>query len=528
MNMPATRIGSRRRRANKERRMNVAAVGKRRKVDRTIVQAGLRLGTEKSIGVGDCVRHPDNRVPTAEAIRERADSFIRDGQLEPIVVRQLEDGRYQIVSGETRWLAAKLLDWDTILGRVADVGDSEALELLAAFNAQRKDLNPIEKAQLIRRLCEPKTEGGAGLTREEAGKLYGFQTASAASNLVRLLELPKKWQTLVASGELPESHARSVLTLVKIPAALEAVWDDLSERDEQRSRKDFERTIFWELDRHTRAFTGQVATTIPGQRYPSYEKVAVKLNDENRARLAVVTVLRDGKSIEVATNVKAFDELQSAAVLEKRKRKEQGNSKKVESQNSLSPADKQQQFEKRIARWRHAWMTDIVASGLATNPEIAARLILVLFRNPIDSARARNSGMPGESWSAESLTDQFRSNAKLNEAECGRQLVADCISVVSSERDHDRPLLDAELLQLLMGQLRRDFASEWINLQMPAKDRLNEFFGLFESDRLVELGKELGVHLGEAKTKAAKIQLLTTRERLLPLPKILQDKRGKR
>lgn len=185
-----------------------------------IAQPVTIAGNVQMLAVTQLTRHPDNRQPSEAAIAAVAESLRTEGQIEPLIVRPLsgESQSYQIVSGETRWLAAQRLGWDSIACDVVALDDAAALRVLAAANAARQDLDPLAKARLIVRLCDPIESGGSGLTREQAAKMFDLQSGGAASNLVRLLELPEAWHGPIERGDLPQSFARALLPLLALGA----------------------------------------------------------------------------------------------------------------------------------------------------------------------------------------------------------------------------------------------------------------------------------------------------------------------
>lgn len=202
----------------------VASVSSAITIDATIIQVPLQR----------LVRHDANRVPTEEAIAAMAASLATHGQLEPIVVRDhdvLGTDLWQVLSGETRWRAAERLGWRTIAARVAQGCDNAAaLVCLAAANATRRDLTTIEKAKLIKQLCMPAAEGGAGLSREAAGQVY-YLSSSGASNLIRLLDAPEAWQDRLDNPDFPVHQAtvREIAKCAGLPdvlAALEELWTE--------------------------------------------------------------------------------------------------------------------------------------------------------------------------------------------------------------------------------------------------------------------------------------------------------------
>ena len=146
-----------------------------------------------------------------EELERLADSILRHGVLQPIVVRRRGAGddtaaEYELVVGERRWRAAQLAGLDTIPAVVADLAPRQRLEVALVENVQRHDLNPIELALAFRSLAE----GGA--TQEEIGGRVGLDRSSVANHL-RLLELPRDLQEEVENGEISFGHAKVLLSL---------------------------------------------------------------------------------------------------------------------------------------------------------------------------------------------------------------------------------------------------------------------------------------------------------------------------
>ena len=145
------------------------------------------------------------------ALYELAESIKAQGIMQPILVRQLHDGpnagKYEIIAGERRSRAAKLAGLDTVPVLVRDVPNEAAAAMALIENIQREDLNPLEEAQGLQRLVKE-----FGLTHEQAAQAVG-RSRSAASNLLRLLNLTEAVQTLLMAGDLDMGHARALLTL---------------------------------------------------------------------------------------------------------------------------------------------------------------------------------------------------------------------------------------------------------------------------------------------------------------------------
>jgi ParB family chromosome partitioning protein len=140
-----------------------------------------------------------------EGIGALAESIRARGLLQPIVVRALPGGSYELVAGERRLRAAQMIDLETIPAIVRETEESERLELALIENMAREDLNPVEEARACATLVED-----LGITKEELGRRVGRSRASI-SNLVRLLDLPDEALGLIEQGQLSEGHGRGIL-----------------------------------------------------------------------------------------------------------------------------------------------------------------------------------------------------------------------------------------------------------------------------------------------------------------------------
>jgi len=141
------------------------------------------------------------------SLQELAASIEKQGLMQPILVRPIERGRYEIIAGERRWRAAKIAGLAEIPVLVRDVPDSAALAMGLIENIQREDLNPLEEAGGVQRLV---TE--FKLTHQEAADAIG-RSRTATTNLLRLLNLQKPVQGLLFDGKLEMGHARALLAL---------------------------------------------------------------------------------------------------------------------------------------------------------------------------------------------------------------------------------------------------------------------------------------------------------------------------
>jgi ParB family transcriptional regulator, chromosome partitioning protein len=177
---------------------------------------GLDAILPRSGRVEDGLRHippdliqPNGRQPRRTfddaRLAELAESIRVRGVLQPIVVRPLAGGSFELVAGERRLRAAKMVELETIPALVRNTEDWERLDLALAENMARQDLNPVEAARACAMLVDD-----LGLTKEEVGRRVG-RSRVAISNLIRLLDLPEEALELMERGDLTEGHGRAIL-----------------------------------------------------------------------------------------------------------------------------------------------------------------------------------------------------------------------------------------------------------------------------------------------------------------------------
>ncbi|MBQ9070514.1 MAG: ParB/RepB/Spo0J family partition protein [Clostridia bacterium] len=142
-----------------------------------------------------------------EALEELAASIRENGLLQPILVREYGEGRYQIIAGERRFRACKLAEIEEIPAIILERDDKKVAELSLIENIQREDLNPVEEALAFKALCDE-----YGLTQEELAEKVG-KSRSAIANSTRLLDLPKDVLEMVANGDISAGHGRTLLGL---------------------------------------------------------------------------------------------------------------------------------------------------------------------------------------------------------------------------------------------------------------------------------------------------------------------------
>lgn len=186
------------------------------KVEEKTEQAlAAEAGLPSSLALADLVPgqyQPRTRMDEG-ALYELAESIKAQGIMQPILVRPLAGeggaGRYEIIAGERRYRAAKLAGLDSVPVLVRDVPNEAAAAMALIENIQREDLNPLEEAQGLSRLVKE-----FGLTHEQAAQAVG-RSRSAASNLLRLLNLADPVQTMLMAGDIDMGHARALLALDK-------------------------------------------------------------------------------------------------------------------------------------------------------------------------------------------------------------------------------------------------------------------------------------------------------------------------
>ncbi|HIG07749.1 MAG: ParB/RepB/Spo0J family partition protein [Methylococcales bacterium] len=221
----------------------------------TIKARGLGRGLDALLGDGKSKVEPSQRsfkmLPieflqrgkfqprqdmNAEKLQELADSIREQGIVQPIIVRELGDERYEIIAGERRWRAAQLAQLDAVPVVIKDFDDQTAMAIALIENIQREDLNALEEAQALKRLGEE-----FGMTHQEIAKAVG-KSRTTVSNLLRLNELTPAVMQLLAAGEIEMGHARALLALTgknQLVAAKQVVAKAMSVREVEQYVRDF-------------------------------------------------------------------------------------------------------------------------------------------------------------------------------------------------------------------------------------------------------------------------------------------------
>lgn len=225
----------------------------------------------------------------AEKLQELVESIRIHGVVQPIVVRPVGGGRYELVAGERRLRAAIAAGLTTIPAVVRQLTNQQSLQIALIENLQREDINPIEAAAAYRRLTEE-----FGLTQEEVAGSLG-KSRSAVANTLRLLNLPSEVQHYIRSGQLSEGHARAILSLqdaeLQRELAKRAVREGLSVRQTERMVKEWERKL---------TEVGGVVSreTSSTERDPNVAEIESRLREIFRTKVTLV-INKDRGRIEI-------------------------------------------------------------------------------------------------------------------------------------------------------------------------------------------------------------------------------------
>ena len=150
-------------------------------------------------------RDQPRKIFSEEALNELADSIREHGVLQPLLVRPLPGGSYQLVAGERRWRASRMAGLQEVPVVIREMDEEQAMEIALIENLQREDLNAIEEATGYKQLMER-----YGMTQEQVAKRVG-KSRPAIANALRLLNLPQKVMDMVGEGEVSPGHARALL-----------------------------------------------------------------------------------------------------------------------------------------------------------------------------------------------------------------------------------------------------------------------------------------------------------------------------
>lgn len=194
------------------------------------------------LSINEIQRNEDQPRKTFDegALQELSDSITQHGVLQPLLVRPLPQGGYQLVAGERRWRASRMAGLKEVPVVIRELSDVETMEIAIIENLQREDLNPIEEAEGLQALIDR-----CGFTQEEVAVSVG-KSRPAIANALRLLKLPQEVRDMTRGGQISAGHARALLAFDNEPMIYEAaqniIRNNLTVRDVERLAKMAEKT----------------------------------------------------------------------------------------------------------------------------------------------------------------------------------------------------------------------------------------------------------------------------------------------
>ncbi len=203
-------------------------------LDALFIDNSTEENGDKLVNINDIEPNRDQprKFFDEEALKELADSIAMHGVIQPLLVRPLSDGGYQLIAGERRWRASRMAGLSQVPVVVKEMTDEEAMELALIENLQREDLNPIEEAEGFKLLMDTYS-----FTQEQAAERVG-KSRPAVANALRLLNLPEAVLDMVKQGIISSGHARTLIPLTDekliIKLAEEISQKELSVRETER------------------------------------------------------------------------------------------------------------------------------------------------------------------------------------------------------------------------------------------------------------------------------------------------------
>lgn len=228
-----------------------------------------------------------------DALKELANSIQEKGVIQPITVRKIKAEKYQIVTGERRWRASKLVGLNKIPAVIRDFNDQEMLEIALIENIQREDLNPIEEAAAYKEMLD-----NFGITQSELAKKVG-KSRSNVSNMIRLLKLADKVKKHLQQGAITIGHARALLSLEKketqVAACENIIIQDLTVRETEKY-----------VDKLKNPFKKEKNKEKKDELEPAWQQAAVELENKLKTK---VKIKQRKKSNLLTIELKNIDKL---------------------------------------------------------------------------------------------------------------------------------------------------------------------------------------------------------------------------
>ena len=255
-------------------------------LDALFIDNSTEENSDKLVNINDIEpkRDQPRKYFDEEALKELADSIAMHGVIQPLLVRPLSDGGYQLIAGERRWRASRMAGLTQVPVVVREMTDEEAMELALIENLQREDLNPIEEAEGFKLLMDTYS-----FTQEQAAEKVG-KSRPAVANALRLLALPQEVLDMVKEGIISSGHARTLLPLsdekLIIKLAVEISQKELSVRETEKIVK----TLLKPKSENAKK---------KSKRDPYYDECEIAIREE-LGRKAKINVSRGNKgSIEI-------------------------------------------------------------------------------------------------------------------------------------------------------------------------------------------------------------------------------------
>lgn len=246
-----------------------------------------QAGSAVTLGINEIEPNRDQprKYFDDEALSELSESIALHGVIQPLLVRPISDGGYQLIAGERRWRASRMAGLTQVPVVIKEMTDSEAMELALIENLQREDLNPVEEAEGYKLLMDTYS-----LTQEQAAERVG-KSRPAVANALRLLVLPEKVIELLKENKLSSGHARALIPLKDEKLILE-LCKEITERD--LSVRETERIVKSILSPKK-----DKAEKKPKKRDPYYDECELSIR-EVLGRKASINVLKGNKgTIEI-------------------------------------------------------------------------------------------------------------------------------------------------------------------------------------------------------------------------------------